>query len=85
MPRTDLSQQAKDLLAQARGASADPQEAQALRLEAIAVAILSVTREISDLRDSVAQVSNVLDGPGASDTATSLHYISDWLEKIADK
>jgi hypothetical protein len=80
-----LSQRAEALLARARDADADPQEAQALRMEAITVAILAATEQINDLRDSVVQVSNVLDGPGAFDTGSGLYYISESLEKIADK
>lgn len=48
MPRTDLSQRAEGLLARAREADADPQEAEALRMEAVTVAILAVAKELND-------------------------------------
>ncbi|MEU4161287.1 hypothetical protein [Actinoplanes sp. NPDC026670] len=48
-------------------------------------ALLAVAKELDRVRDQIGGVEMALRGPDEHGAGTSLHYISDWLEKISRK
>lgn len=83
------AEQAADLLDQVHRLKVDPTgpalNKEALIQEALAHAVLAVAKELAAVREQVGEVEAALRGPDEDGAGMSLHYISDWLEKISRK
>lgn len=63
----------------------DPAGKAALHQAATAYALVSIAKELAGIRDQIGGVEMALRGPDEHGVGISLHYISDWLEKISRK
>ena len=72
------------LLEQA-GESADPVEIASLCQQASGWAAVCVSAELSDIRNDVLGIKGALEDFDGHGAGVHLHYISDYLEKLADR
>ncbi len=80
----EIRSQAFRLLDQSHAADS-PVDADAMRQEAAVMASLAIAAEMGDLRDAVIKVASALEDFDGHGAGVHLHYISDYLEKIADR
>ncbi|MET9301795.1 hypothetical protein ABZX66_20975 [Micromonospora aurantiaca] len=86
MPKLDPIERAENYLALAQDSDTAPDKAQALRLEAVTLGLLAVAHEMRELREAVSWAGEALVDPhGGGNAGANLHYIADFLKKIAER
>lgn len=86
MPKLDPIARAENYIELAQDSDTSPEKAQILRLEAVTLGLLAVANEVRELREAVSWAGEALHDPhGGGSAGASLHYISDFLKKIAER